>query len=316
MPEINEQDKNTFTLTTKPEFSFSNMENETEKKKRSFSGVAYSGEKITGHWYWGDLVFDLSTMSVPNKLPALLDHLSSQRCGFVENYSINDNEGFTVKGTLLSNKHGREISDDSDEGFPWQMSVRINPGSVEEVASNTSVSVNGRMFQGPITVFRNSNISEVSFTALGWDSNTSAVALSKQSTLQSKEHNMAMTEQEQNDFNKLQQDVERLTAENAALVAQFSKAREDKRLDEIKSFCKDTNQEFVADSEETKAFSAMSDDVFLSSTNMLKAQFSKINNSNKNSLLFSHQANEGEVQGGTTTSQESPLVKNAKERSK
>jgi hypothetical protein len=34
---------------------------------------------------------------------------------------------------LLSNKYGQEVAQDSDEGYPWQMSVYIDPGSIEEV---------------------------------------------------------------------------------------------------------------------------------------------------------------------------------------
>ena len=32
---------------------------EDGKKKRTFSGVAYSGEVITDHWYWKQVIFDL-----------------------------------------------------------------------------------------------------------------------------------------------------------------------------------------------------------------------------------------------------------------
>jgi hypothetical protein len=149
------------------------------KTRRQFSGVAYSGEVIKKHWYWGDVVFDLHSMSVPSKLPALIDHDRGARCGYVLEHDISENAGLTVKGNLLSNTHGAAVAAESDEGFPWQMSVHIEPGSVEEVMSGSTVAVNGRSFAGPITVFRNSKIAEVSFTATGWDSNTSAAAMSR-----------------------------------------------------------------------------------------------------------------------------------------
>ena len=34
-------------------------EDQDGKNKRTFSGVAYSGEVITEHWYWDRVVFDL-----------------------------------------------------------------------------------------------------------------------------------------------------------------------------------------------------------------------------------------------------------------
>jgi len=317
MPDINnEQDKNTFSLLSTPQFTFSKQDSGDTKKKRCFSGIAYSGEEITGHWYWGNLVFDLSTMSVPDKLPALLDHDSSKRCGYVTEHTIDSSTGFSVGGNLLSNQYGTEVSNDSDDGFPWQMSVRIDPGSVEEVKAGNNVVVNNKTFSGPITIFRNSTISEVSFTALGWDTKTSAVALSKKPDQFSKESNMAMTDDERKEMDKLKADLDAANELNRNLTEQFSKQKTDKRLADIAAFCKDTGQEFKADSEETKSFAAMSDTVFESSTALLKAQFSKMKTNTVNNSLFSHTATSGTEQSGTTASQESPLLKNAKQRSK
>lgn len=309
------EETKTFSLNVVPEFSFAMQGNEGEQKKqRTFSGLAYSGEKIDGHWYWGDLVFDLSTMSVPNKLPALLDHDAGKRCGYVTAFNIDQTAGFNVAGNLLSNKYGSEVTNDSDEGFPWQMSVRIDPGSVEEVNSGNTVIVNGRSFNGPITIFRNSTISEVSFTALGWDSNTTATALSKQNQL-SKEQDMAMTDAEKKELDDLKAANTALQAENAGFKDQFSKLQADKRMGEVEAFYKETKQEFSADSDEVKAFAAMPEALFKSTTDTLKAQFAKTP-ATVNPNLFSHQAQTGgEVPGSTTASKESPLLADAKKRS-
>ena len=45
---------------------------EEGKKKRTFSGVAYSGEVITDHWYWDRIIFDLDSMKIKGRIPALL----------------------------------------------------------------------------------------------------------------------------------------------------------------------------------------------------------------------------------------------------
>ena len=71
-----------------------------------------------------------------------------------------------------------QVAQDSDDGFPWQMSVRIDPSAIEEIQAGASVTVNGKVHQGPITVFRGGRIREVSFCALGADDNTNAVAAS------------------------------------------------------------------------------------------------------------------------------------------
>lgn len=154
------------------------IEAAAEGTKRKFSGVAYSGDVIEGHWYWDRVVFDLSTTKAPQKLPMLLGHENDQIVGFSEKVTVGADIG--VSGILSSfTDEGKEVAALSDEGFPWQMSVRIEPASVEEVRAGQEVTVNGRTFTGPINVFRNNVIREISFTPTGWDSQTSAVAMSR-----------------------------------------------------------------------------------------------------------------------------------------
>lgn len=147
---------------------------------RRFNGVAYSGGVITGHWYWDAVIFDLSSTRAPDRTPALIEHDRTRRAGFC---ALN-NTGAAIEvadGTLLDNTHGREVGDDSRAGFPWQMSVHIDPGRIERVEAGKSVTVNGRAVQGPCTIFRDSLIREVSFVATGADPDTSASAFSRHS---------------------------------------------------------------------------------------------------------------------------------------
>ena len=145
---------------------------EEGKKKRTFSGVAYSGEVITDHWYWTRVIFDLDSMQIKGRIPALLEHSSRQRAGAINTHTISHQEGLVVHGDLMSNEFGTQVAQDSDDGFPWQMSVRIEPAKTEEVAADQTVIVNGKTLQGPITIFRGGRIREVSFCALGADENT------------------------------------------------------------------------------------------------------------------------------------------------
>ena len=88
--------------------------------ERHFSGVAYSGELIPGHWAWGNLVFDLDTMTLPARLPVLLEHDRYQRAGVIDRFAVDHEKGLTVSGYLLDTEPGRAIASDSDAGFPWQ----------------------------------------------------------------------------------------------------------------------------------------------------------------------------------------------------
>ena len=143
---------------------------------RSFAGVAYSGGVIKGHYAWGNVVFDLATLQVPQKFAALINHDTNARCGFVTAHQISDQTGLTVQGSLLSSAEGQRVALDSDAGFPWQMSVHIEPGSIDEIGQGSTALVNGQQLSGPLTIFRNARIREVSFCAVGYDAATSATA--------------------------------------------------------------------------------------------------------------------------------------------
>ena len=175
MPDPNEQSKDQFCF----ELGQFAVEQPVEgKKKRTFTGIAYSGEPIVDHWYWERIIFDLDTIQIKGRIPALLEHRTSQRAGAINSHSVSYEEGLKIEGSLLSNEFGTQVAQDSDDGFPWQMSVRIEPSSTEEIAADQAVTVNGKTYQGPITVFRGGRIREVSFCALGADDNTNAVAAS------------------------------------------------------------------------------------------------------------------------------------------
>ena len=240
---------------------------EEGKKKRTFSGVAYSGEVITDHWYWDRVIFDLDSMQLKGRIPALLEHRSSQRAGAINTHSINHQTGLTVSGDLMSNEFGTQVAQDSDDGFPWQMSVRIEPSSIEEIKADASVMVNGKIHQGPITVFRGGRIREVSFCALGADDNTNAVAAShspKSKTFNQEETDVTELEQAKAAQKKAEED--RDAAQN-----ELKKFKADKREEDIKLLEVSLNKQFSAD--EKTSYTNMDDATFAFMSQQLK-QFS------------------------------------------
>lgn len=275
---------------------------EEGKKKRTFSGVAYSGEVITDHWYWDRIIFDLDSMQIKGRIPALLDHSTRQRAGAINSHSIDHQNGLTVSGDLMSNEFGTQVAQDSDDGFPWQMSVRIDPSAIEEIQAGASVTVNGKVHQGPITVFRGGRIREVSFCALGADDNTNAVAASHSPKNFNQPEDTDVTELE-----KAQAALKQAETERDAAQTELKKFKADKREDDIKTLETALNKQFSA--EEKKSYIDMDDTAFAFMSQQLK-QFSAGNAQppaaqqpqpapNVNPAfahLFSHQANPG--QGG------------------
>ena len=270
------------------------------KKKRTFSGVAYSGEVITDHWYWDRIVFDLDSMQIKGRIPALLDHSSRQRAGAINTHSIDHQNGLTVSGDLMSNEFGTQVAQDSDDGFPWQMSVRIEPSAIEEIQAGASVTVNGKVHQGPITVFRGGRIREVSFCALGADDNTNAVAASHSPKNFNQPEDTNVTELEKAQAAQKQAETERDAAQS-----ELKKFKADKREEDIKALETSLNKQFSA--EEKTSYTNMDDSAFSFMSQQLK-QFSSggqppAGQQQQNTTippqfahLFSHQATGG--QGG------------------
>lgn len=184
---------------------------------RKFSGVAYTGDPIMRHPYWGTVVFDLSMMKLPPKLPALRDHDNECIAGYANESSIG-NEGLMVAGVLSSvTEDGQEVAGLSDEGFPWQMSVRIEPERIEEVLAGSTTNVNGRSIQGPCYIFRESSILEVSFTATGWDRGTHATAMSRLS-----QEDDTMSKELQDKLDAALGELKASREENAALTVKLT----------------------------------------------------------------------------------------------
>lgn len=291
-------------------------------KTRRFSGVAYSGGVIKNHFYWGDVIFELSTISLSQqKLPILVEHARLLRCGYSTELSADHANGLTIGGVLLSNEDGAKVAKDSDEGFPWQMSIHIEPSVIMEVSPGATVEVNGQQLTGPVTVFKNSKIIEVSFTATGWDADTSATAMNRSgNTPTTLSGESPMTPEE-----KAAQD--KLTADNAALtaqLAQFSKANRDAN---IRLLFSDTGREYKADDADVAELAAMDDAAFTATAKFSRAQFAKMPKPSEASTgkpalgpgMFSHQAEAGrtpgaEGDGAPVPGQRPGLVAIAKER--
>lgn len=221
------------------------IEKTGDKTKRTFSGVAYHGGQIDDHWYWGNLVFDLDNLDLANgKVPMLVEHDRDQRCGFINSHNIGD-AGLSIEGTLLSNEHGTTIANDADEGYPWQMSVSITPKRVESIESGT-VTVNGREFNAPVTVFRSNTIREVSFCALGADRHTSAQVFNENRDHKPKGNNVEL-EQAKAKITELEASLSQEKSVSKTAIDELAQFKQAKRESDIAALAAKTGQEFSED---------------------------------------------------------------------
>ena len=278
---------------------------EDGKKKRTFSGVAYSGEVITDHWYWKQVIFDLDSMQIKGRIPALLEHSSYQRAGAIESHAISYESGLTVSGILLSNEFGTQVATDSDDGFPWQMSVRIEPSSIDEIQAGNTVTVNGKLLHGPITVFRGGRIREVSFCALGADENTMAVAASHNPNNPSEDTDVTELEQ-------VKDALKQAETERDAAQTELKQFKAQKRNDDIAALETELKTQFSA--EDKAAYTAMDDSSFSFTAKQLRQFSAKNTPANAGPAhLFTHQAKADESNEKQTFGAGS-LVDQAKQR--
>ncbi|MBF7696628.1 hypothetical protein [Acinetobacter rathckeae] len=269
-----------------------NKPTDGDQSKRVFNGVAYSGGVIQGHWYWENVIFDLDSMQIETPLAALLEHDVSKRVGVTKSFTKDYNAGLVVSGDFLDNDNANGVINDSDSGFPWQMSVFIDPQSIERVDTGEIV-VNGQTLKAPITVFRGGVIREISFCVLGADSNTSAVAANHQHSKPN--HN------EDNLVNELEQakaDLKQAQQERDEAVQALNQFKASKREDDIKNLQSELGLQFSED--DKKAYSTMNDDAFAFTAKQLQ-QFSAKTKTKPNTqavpdYLFQHQGKQNDNQ--------------------
>jgi hypothetical protein len=246
------------------------------------------------------VVFDLDGIEIDKPTALLEEHFGSSRIGVVQ--TVDTNGKIDVSGDFLTNAKAQEIVQDSDDGFPFQMSMMIDPGSIEEVSQGKTVTVNGQSFEGPITIFRQNRIREFTICSTGADRNTSIKAFSGKANPNPTKEDTNVTELE-----KAQQAKEQAERERDDALAELKQFKAQKRADEIAALETELKTQFSA--EDKTAYTNMDDSVFAFTAKQLR-QFSagsqqppatpqaqqtpSVNPAFAH--LFSHQANPG--QGG------------------
>lgn len=155
-----------------PEFIEAAGENGAKLKK--FSGVAYTGG-LMSVGYGFPVVLDLTGIQQGGEqIAALMDHDSTQIVGHLK--AEIGTRKIKVNGVLSGEgvtEAAAKVAALSANDFPWQMSVGVAPNKLDFVERDASAVVNGRTINGPAYIVRAGILREVSFVAIGADSNTS-----------------------------------------------------------------------------------------------------------------------------------------------
>ena len=153
----------------------------TPDKPATFTLAAYTGEPMSIYPWDQPVVVDLDTVDASGlPFPALYDHVPDE--GFI----VGQVETVAVEGGRLvatgrftptddPQSYSRKVLARAKAGYQWQASIGGDPATVEDVRAGESVQLNGRTYQGPVTVARGVVLREISFVVLGGDRLTSAV---------------------------------------------------------------------------------------------------------------------------------------------
>ena len=140
--------------------------------KRRLTGIAYAGGIITDHRSYDRVAIDLSRNTLATPIPLLCNHDHDCTIGVITTAIIDS--AVRIESELFTgiDADADEVANKADAGMPWQLSVGIYPGDITEIRAGTSIVLNSVVVDGPLIVFKNNRIREVSVVALGADSRT------------------------------------------------------------------------------------------------------------------------------------------------
>ena len=276
----NERLKHQFTASINPIAT----SEDAETKRRTFEAEVYSGGLIDNHYFWGrnGVVIDLQNIQLKSKIGLVDEHFGGKRIGVATSFDVNDK--FKASGHFLTNPKAQEIVADMDDGYPFQMSWWADPETIEEVKQGTVVTVNGKQFTGPLHIFRNVRVHEITICGVGADTETSVQAFSSKS-------NQQINQQEDTsvDLDQAKARIAELETERDTAQAELKQFKSKQRQNEINALEAELKTQFSV--EDKAAYAAMDDASFSFTAKQLR-QFSGKNSPTNNgpSNLFTHQA--------------------------
>jgi hypothetical protein len=248
--------------------------------KRRLTGIAYAGGIITDHRSYDRVAFDLSSTTLATPIPLLCNHDHDCTIGVITTAIIDS--AVHIESELFTgiDADADEVANKADAGMPWQLSVGIYPGEITELSAGTRVVLNGVTVEGPLIVFRNNRIREVSVVALGADSRTTTTVFN----LHHQESPMS-SQAESTDAQELT--LQALQEENAQLKNIIAQFHAEQRTAQVKELFSVLGREYTEAS--AALYVTFTDEQFAA----LHADLIAHKPASKPDYLFSAQATQG-----------------------
>lgn len=155
----------------------------TNAKPPTFEIVAYNGGPLKVDGYDLPVVIDLEGLEQAPSVVANWNHDPAQVVGHASSVT-NDGQQVTMSGSLSHAGEARDIIVASaKDGFPYQASVEVTPGELEQLPAGKTEQVNGQQVSGPILIARTGYLYGIAFVPRGADETTSVTIAAKAATI-------------------------------------------------------------------------------------------------------------------------------------
>jgi len=175
-------------------------DNGPDSKTVPIQMLARSGKPLS-HWFWGDIVHDMSGMRMHKaRLPIDYVHNSDEVIGYLNHFSTEAGD-LSCSGALTPFKDGdraAEVIYKGRNGVPWEASIDWSGEAViEELSEGESAVVNGAEVVGPMSIVREWQLRGVAVCPYGADMNTESRVFSdgdRNVAITVRRHEMAQNE--------------------------------------------------------------------------------------------------------------------------
>jgi hypothetical protein len=147
---------------------------------KKFAMTAYTGVPMRLAGFQWPVIVDLAGLSPPRDSgPILKGHDPESIVGHWTKAEASS-QRIKLAGVMSGvGDAAKEVMQTAANGFPWQASIGASSNRMEFVDRGEEVNVNGRNWQGPLYVSRQTVLGEVSFVPIGADNATSALVAAR-----------------------------------------------------------------------------------------------------------------------------------------
>lgn len=134
-----------------------------------FSMMAYNGGPLSVGYWPLPVVIDIAGLKAKARVPILFAHSTYQVLG--QSTAVTKSAGkVELSGVITGeDEFTQGVISHARNGYVWSASVGVYPLKVMEVKAGATVAANGRTFTGPLYLFKQSELQEVSILAIGAD---------------------------------------------------------------------------------------------------------------------------------------------------